>query len=242
MQAFASPIAYPQKNHDVVERLHGELELMDYVIAHDVQAPLRTIQNCYEELSAQLPGDAETVQTLGAETARMKIMIQGLLDYIRLETFVPNHALLDGNEIAAAAITMLEEEIRGASATITCDPLPEVFGHRGRLTRLFAHLLDNALKFHGAEPAKVHIFAQRMADRWEFCIEDNGIGIGEQHRATIFRLFQRLHGDDTYPGHGIGLALARKIVEAHGGKLWVESVPGQGSRFCFSLPAVGGNE
>jgi len=236
-------IPSPDVRQDAAERLRAELELMDYVIAHDVQAPLRVIQSCYDELSAH-PAASEgddALQALGAEAARMKILLQGVLDYIRLETFATKPTPLDSGEIAAMAIGMLEEDIRRNGATVSCDPLPQVLGHRGRLTRLFTYLLDNALKFHGNQAPIIHISARPIGDKWEFCVEDNGIGIDEGRQTIIFQLFQRLHTAEAYPGHGIGLALSRKIVEAHGGKLWVESAPQKGSRFYFTLPAAAGN-
>ncbi len=247
MQTVTAPLLPHQQEEEVstnaLEKLREELELVGYLTSHDLQAPLRIIQSCCQTLNKHpaLASDAagrDAVQTLNQEAARLKTLMQGLLDYIRLETFPTAHTPLDCNEIVAAAMATLENDIKMSGATVDCDPLPQVLGHHGRLTRLFAHLLDNALKFRSRQPLKVHISAQRAEDRWEFCVEDNGIGIDEEYQDIIFRLFQRLHTDEAYPGHGIGLALSRKIVEAHGGKLRMKSMPGKGSRFIFTLPAV----
>jgi len=228
---------------DALEKLREELELIGYVTSHDLQAPLRTIQSCCEDLENH-PGLADetgksTVRMLASEAARLKLLLQGLLDYVRLETAPVTHSVVDTNDSAATSIATLQAEIKAAGATVTCDALPQVAGHRGRLTRLFIYLLDNALKFHGTSPPRIHISARRNQEMWEFCMKDNGIGISEEHHRIIFTLFQRLHTQKEYPGQGIGLALARKIVEAHDGRLWVESTPSQGSRFYFTLPISG---
>jgi len=225
---------------ETVERLYDELELVGYVVSHDLKAPLRAIQSCCEELNRHpaLSDDAagrDTLQMLNRESERLKALMQGIVDYSRLETFATTHILLDSNEIMQTVIATFGNEIKTAGAVITCEALPKVTGHRGRLTHLLAYLLDNALKFRGEQPPVIHISARRAGEMWEFCIEDNGIGINEEQFDIIFRLFQRLHTAEAYPGHGIGLALGRKIVEAHGGKLWVESALGKGSRFYFTV-------
>jgi len=227
---------------ETVERLYDELELVGYVLSHDLKASLRAIQSCYEELNkhpAFASGEAgNSLQTLNQESERLKALMQGIVDYIRLETFATTHTSLDSNEIVRTVIATLDNEIKETGAVITCDILPQIMGHRGRVTHLFAHLLNNALKFRGEQPPVIHISARRADAMWEFSIEDNGIGINEEQFDIIFRLFQRLHTAKAYPGHGIGLSLSRKIVEAHGGKIWVESIPGKGSRFYFTLPAA----
>ncbi len=224
-----------------LERAKEELELVSYVTSHDLNAPLRAILDACEELgsNAAIAADREASAGLHKITnnaGHMKILMQGLLDYLRLETFGPAHSLLDMNEIVAAAQTILEEKIRATGARITCDSLPQFYGHRGRMTRLFVSLIENALKFHSAEQAEIHISAQLSGTNLEFLVKDNGIGIDEEYHTIIFNLFQRLHTEAEYPGYGIGLALSRKIVESHSGRIWVESALEKGSSFRFILP------
>lgn len=228
---------------DTTERLRGDLELISYITSHDLRAPLRIITVFCEQLKANpVLADDETarkeLQIIIRQSEHLRILLEGMLEYIRLETFPVKHASLDMNEVVNTAITALDEEIKAAGAEIICKTLPRIAGHRGRLTRLFVHLLDNALKFRGNHPLKVCISALPMGDKWEFCVEDNGIGIDGQYHYIIFTLFQRLHTAEAYPGVGVGLALSRKIVESHGGTLWVKSALGQGSRFYFTLPAA----
>lgn len=227
-----------------LERAKEDLELVGYLISHDLKAPLRAIASACEALQKDpgLQGNKEThgpVREIARESARMKTLMQGLMDYLNLETFGPTRSLQDSNEIVATALTILEEKIQPTGAKITCDALPEVYGHRGRLTRLFTSLLDNALKFHGPV-TQVRISARPAEEKHfvQFCVEDNGIGIDDEYHNIVFQLFQRLHTQEEYPGEGIGLALSRKIVESHGGRIWVESTLSEGSRFNFTLPTT----
>jgi len=227
-----------------LERAKEDLELLAYLVSHDLKAPLRAINFAQETLSGipavtEHEGAGAALQKIIRESARMKVLMQGILDYLNLETFGPARAPLDMGEVVTTALSILEEKIRATSARVTCDPLPQVYGHRGRIIRLLVNLMDNALKFHSAVPA-VHITAKPAAKRdfIEFSVADNGIGVDEEYHAIIFQLFQRLHPAGEYEGEGIGLALARKIAESHGGTIGVESRAGEGSRFWFTLPAI----
>lgn len=225
-----------------LERAKEDLELISYVASHDLQSPLRAILSACENLRGQkalADSSAQaSLQKIVSETGRLKTLLHGVMDYLRLETFGPSRSLVDGNEIAEAARAVLEDKIRTTNAKISVDTLPAVYGHRGRLTRLFMHLLENSLKFHSSNAPTIHISARRQGTMAEFCVQDNGIGIDEEYRDIIFTLFQRLHPAGTYHGDGIGLALCRKIVEAHGGMIWMKSTPGEGTRFYFTLPIV----
>jgi len=223
------------------DRLMEELELVGYLASHDLMAPLRRILPCCEILEKQSGSPVDNqgraaLHTITHEALRMKTLMQGLLDYLNMETFTPTHAAVDCNEVVTAAVAGLRADIKSAGAIVTYAALPVVHGHKGRLMRLFASLIDNALKFRGSQPLKINITACPLGKDWEFRVEDNGMGIEEEYSDIIFRLFQRLQ--ETYPGEGIGLALCRKIVESHGGKIGVQSSQGEGCCFHFTLPAT----
>jgi light-regulated signal transduction histidine kinase (bacteriophytochrome) len=134
----------------------------------------------------------------------------------------------------------LQLAIDDKGATVTCDPLPEVLGDNVQMVQLLQNLIGNAIKFHGAEPPRVHVGVRKQGGHWLFSVRDNGIGIEPQYLERIFVIFQRLHNRAEYPGTGIGLAICRKIIERHGGQIWVESAPGKGATFYFTLqPAEG---
>ena len=136
-------------------------------------------------------------------------------------------------------LTSLQKTLEESGGQVTHDPLPTVPGDETQLWQVFQNLVGNALKFHGSEPPRVHVSAQEIKGEWRFLVRDNGIGIDPQHAERIFLLFQRLHTRAEFPGTGMGLAITKKIVERHGGRIWVESEPGKGSTFYFSLPMKG---
>lgn len=172
----------------------------------------------------------------GAE--RMKALIQDLLEYSRVGTRGNPPEPTDPEEALAHAIEDLRLAIHEADARITYDPLPEVMADPVQLRQVFQNLLENALKFSGDEPPVVHVSGGRQGERCVFSVRDQGVGIEEEYRDQIFVLFRRLQGPEA-GGTGIGLALARKIVERHGGELWVDSEPGEGSTFHFTLTTGG---
>ncbi len=220
------------------ESMKADLEIIGYGLSHDLQAPLRAIFNICEQSVNEYPCSdkmAQAVQSIKYEAEQLKILSDGMREYLRLDTYVPKYRLLDSSAIVVSALAELEEKIRASEARVTYDVLPQIYGHQGRLTRLFTGLLDNALKFRNPVP-RIHLCAHRAGDFWQFCIKDNGIGIDEEFHHAVFILFQRFHDTQIYPGHGMGLALSRKIVESHGGKIWLESAPGKGSCFQFILP------
>ena len=141
------------------------------------------------------------------------------------------------DEALERALVNLKGAIEESGARVTRDPLPIVIADRARLVRLFQNLIGNAIKFRGPCPPRVHVSAERRGREWLFTVRDNGIGIQADHRDRIFVVFQRLHRRDEYPGTGIGLSICKKVVEGHGGRIWVESDPGSGSTFYFTLPA-----
>src|SRR5262249_59821484 len=145
----------------------------------------------------------------------------------------------DSSLLVHQALRSLQVQIADSGATVTVDPLPTVRADQMQLGMLWQNLLSNALKFRGHEPPRIHISARRQDAEWVFAVCDNGIGLDPQLAERIFVVFQRLHTRTEYPGTGIGLAICKKIVEHHGGRIWVESTPGQGATFFFTLPAVG---
>ncbi len=172
----------------------------------------------------------------------MKILINDILSYSRVTTMGKTFAETDCNAVLGRIIMNLELIVKEAGATITCDTLPTVMADSVQLGQVFQNLIGNAIKYHGEEPPKVHISAGKQDAEWVFSIADNGIGIEQEYFERIFVIFQRLHGRADYPGTGIGLAVCKKIVERHGGRIWVESETGKGSTFYFTIPERGENK
>jgi PAS domain S-box-containing protein len=222
-------------------RSNRDLEQFAYVASHDLQEPLRAVGGYVKLLEHRFPEklDAKArgyVAGACEGAARMEQLITDLLDYARVGTrggaFVPTE--LDG--VLQQALRNLQAGIEFAQATITHDPLPALRVDATQIMQLFQNLIGNALKFHDEQPPRIHIGVQREEDRWVFSVRDNGIGIEPQYYEKIFQIFQRLHTRKDYSGTGIGLAVCKKIVERHGGRIWVESQPGQGSTFYFAIP------
>jgi chemotaxis family two-component system sensor kinase Cph1 len=166
----------------------------------------------------------------------MERLISDLLAFSRVAARGDAFQPADLEDALGQALRNLEAGINSVQATIAHDPLPTLSVDAGQIRQLFQNLIGNALKFHSEQPPKIHIGALRQDGRWVFSVRDNGIGIDPQYYEKIFQIFQRLHTRKDYPGTGIGLAICKKIVERHGGTIWVESQPGQGSTFYFSIP------
>jgi PAS domain S-box-containing protein len=223
-------------------RQNGELEQFAYIASHDLQEPLRTIRSFTGLLRAKVAAladaDADTyLEFIRTSAERMTELVSGLLDYSRIGR-EQQPARVNCNQVVAAVLADLAATIRESRAEITVGALPVLQGHALELRQLFQNLLGNALKFRrpGVAP-RIAVTAQPgEANRWLFAVRDNGIGIEEQYREKIFIIFQRLHKRDEYGGTGIGLAHCKKIVELHGGEIRVESKPGEGSVFYFTLP------
>jgi len=168
---------------------------------------------------------------------RLQHMVRDLLAYTRLGTEGQDQTEADAGEALARALDGLRAAVEDSGATITHDPLPLVRVPPAHLQLLFQNLLGNALKYRGDAPPAVHVAAERLPGHWSFSVRDNGIGVPESQRERICGLFKRLHGPEKYPGTGMGLAICRKIVERHGGSIWMEPAPGGGADFRFLLPA-----
>jgi PAS domain S-box-containing protein len=225
-----------------LERSNRDLEQFAYVASHDLQEPLRMVASYCQLLQRRYKGrlDADGGDFLGFAVdgaTRMQGLISDLLTYARVDSRGRPLRPTACGDAVDRAVANLKLAIEESGAAITRDELPTVRADETQLAQLFQNLIGNALKFRGAEPPRIHVSAGRDGSEWVLGVRDNGIGIEPQFFERIFVIFQRLHGRGEYPGTGIGLALCKKIVERHGGRIWVESQPGQGSAFFFTLPA-----
>ena len=225
-------------NEDL-RRSNKELEQFAYVASHDLQEPLRMVSSFTQLLAHRyqdkLDDDAnEFIQYAVDGALRMQSLINDLLEYSRVETKGKNPADIDMYDILGQAINNLSLKIKEKNALVTNDDLPVVFADGRQMLQLFQNLIDNALKFSKGSPI-IHISSRDDPDYYLFSVSDNGIGIEPAYFNKIFQIFQRLHAKEDYPGTGIGLAICRRIVERHGGKIWVESKPGEGTTFYFTL-------
>jgi PAS domain S-box-containing protein len=223
-------------------RSNHELDQFASVASHDLQAPLRSVTSYLEFLAqdyrGQLDDQANEYITRAVNASRrMSELIRELLQYSRVGTQGQSFSRVDMYSVLRQAEENLRKEIEDNDAQITSEELPGVMGDEMQLVRLVQNLIGNAIKFRTREERPViRISAVRRGDEWVFGVHDNGIGIGAQYYERIFVIFQRLHTAEEYPGTGMGLALCKKIVEQHGGRMWVESGQGRGSSFYFSLP------
>jgi signal transduction histidine kinase len=234
------------KRSEQLTRSNSELEQFAYIASHDLQEPLRMIASYLELLERRYKGrlddDADEFIGFAVDGAkRLQILIHDLLAYSKVGIQAPPPEMVNAEVVLDQAIQDMGISIHESNARVSHGPLPTVTGDRAQLGQVFRNLLGNALKFHSDLVPEVHVSASRDGEAWRFAVRDNGIGIEPQHFERAFRMFQRLHTREEYPGTGIGLAVCKKIVERHGGKMWVESNSGEGSRFFFTLPVAGGN-
>ncbi len=232
---------------EALKRSNQELEQFAYVASHDLQEPLRMISSYTQLLekrySDKLDQDAKDFINYAVDGAnRMQKLIQDLLTYSRVTTRGLPMEIFDAHDALGEAIWNLNLQIQETNALISNDELPSIKGDKTQLVVVFQNLIGNAIKFRNPDvPPRVHISVQKAEGRLGFCtfsIKDNGIGIEEKYFEKLFVIFQRLHGKREYPGTGIGLALVKRIIERHGGKIWLESTPNEGTTFYFNLPCI----
>jgi signal transduction histidine kinase len=224
-----------------LERSNTELEQFAYVASHDLKEPLRKVASFCQLLARRYTGRLDESADRYIEFAvdgaeRMQELIDGLLAFSRVGRIVRNAEEVSGATVLERAKTNLAAMIEQSGATIEANELPTVRADVSLLVAVFQNLLSNALKFRGDDPPHIVVEAHRDGELWEFSVTDNGIGIDPDDADRVFVIFQRLHGRSDYPGTGIGLAMCRKIIEFHGGRIWLDSDHGAGTRFMFTLP------
>ncbi|MBI5575907.1 MAG: hypothetical protein HY896_06035 [Deltaproteobacteria bacterium] len=224
-----------------LERSNEELEQFAYVASHDLQEPLRMVASYTQILARRYQGkldeDADRYIAFAVDgVKRMQSLIKDVLTYSRVRSQGAEFSMTPFSSVLERAMDNLQAAIRETGAAITVNPLPAIAADATQMVHLFQNLIGNAIKFRSGEPPRIHVTAARNGNHWTFSVSDNGIGIKQEYHDKIFIIFQCLHTRQTYPGTGIGLALCKRIVERHGGRIWVDSQPGKGSVFRFSLP------
>ena len=230
-----------EQSNKVLERSNMDLKRFAYVASHDLQAPLRSISGFVQllksEYASQLDEQAnDWIRRTVQSTEILQKSIQDLLAYSRVDMQAHPLTRIPFLEVFNDAVLLLNASIQDSNAQVTCDELPIVMGDRSQLVQLMENLISNALKYHGEAPPRVYVSAMHDGNEWVISVRDNGIGIQPKYYEKIFDIFQRLHTQQEYGGSGIGLAVCRRVVHRHGGRIWVESEPGRGSIFHFTIP------
>lgn len=230
-----------QRTTEELARSNKELQQFASVASHDLQEPLRTVsgfvQLLQKKYESQLDAEAKTFIEYAVDgTKRMETLIRDLLVYARVGTRGREPSPTDASAALRQALGNLHQSIQEARAEITQGELPTVRADPSQLAQLFQNLIGNAMKFRSEAPPKIHVDARRDGDCWQFSVSDNGIGIDAKFQEHIFEIFRRLHTQKQYAGTGIGLAICKKIVDGYGGRIWMESEPGQGVTFYFTFP------
>jgi signal transduction histidine kinase len=238
----AANTSLEQRSHDL-QRSNSELEQFAYVASHDLQEPLRKVASFCQLLQRRYGGQLDEKADQYIEYAvdgakRMQMLINDLLAFSRVGRVEQERVPVPAADLLAQAEANLATAIRRSRAEVEAGDLPTVLAEPTLLTAVFQNLLSNAIKFRGERAPRVSFTAERDGDFWVFAVADNGIGIGSEYADRIFVIFQRLHDKSTYPGTGIGLAMTRKIIEYHGGRIWLDTAVTSGARFCFTLPVI----
>lgn len=232
-----------KRNEDELRRSNAELEQFAYVASHDLQEPLRMVANYTELLEQRYRGKLDEkadkyIRYASDGARRMQRLVSDLLAYSRVGSQGKPLVEVDAGQVLTAVLHGLQRLIHSSGATIEQGSLPCVLADEGQLHQLLQNLISNAIKFRSDAPPQIRISAERDGLRWRFSVSDNGIGLDMQYAPRVFQMFQRLHELGKYEGSGIGLAIAKRIVERHGGSIWLESALGRGSTVFFTLKAV----
>jgi signal transduction histidine kinase len=248
LRDYAAQLEYKVEERTVeLTRSNADLAQFAYVASHDLQEPLRMVSSYLQLIEQRYKDKLDAAGTEFMNYAvdgatRMQTMINDLLTFSRVGTRGKPFEPTDCEVILDQTLANLQMAIEESQAIITHDPLPTVMSDDTQMVLLFQNLIGNAIKFRTQEQMRVHISAEAKGREWVFSVRDNGIGIDPQYFERLFVIFQRLHSKEEYPGTGIGLAVCKRVVERHGGRIWVESQPGQGSTFYFTIPIKGGKE
>jgi signal transduction histidine kinase/PAS domain-containing protein len=224
-----------------LERSNRELEEFAFISSHDMQEPLRQIANFSEILGKEYRErlDERAVRYFGFVTdgaKRMQTLINDLLSYSRVDQAEIPQVPTSLETVLQGTLHDLNSLIQGTAAEISHDPLPTLRVNPSQMGQLLQNLIGNAIKFRNEQPPRIHLSARQEDGEWLISVQDNGIGFNHQYAERIFKLFKRMHSEEKYPGTGIGLAICKKIVERHGGRIWAESKPGRGATFYFTIP------
>jgi len=231
---------------EALERSNMELQRFAYVASHDLQTPMRSVASFVELLRVTYADklDAQAndwIRRIVESVKHLQTLVRDLLAYSRVDSQARRFEVVPFRNVVDEAILLLDTAVGELDAEITCSELPVVVGDRSQLAQLMLNLFANALKYRSTAPPRIDVSVARTGSDWTFAVRDNGIGIAPRHKERIFEMFQRLHDQRSYPGTGIGLAVCRRVVHRHGGRIWVESEPGRGSTFYFTLPEGAAN-
>lgn len=232
---------------EALEQSNLELQQFAYIASHDLQTPLRSISGFVQLLQQEYQGKLdeqadEWIEITVENTVRMQTLIRDILAYSHVESPKNPFELVNLNELFHEVTAVLKHDFQGKQIELSADPLPMVMGNRTQLLLLMQNLVGNGIKYNHSSVPKIHASVTQRENNWVIAIQDNGIGIHPDYFPRIFEIFRRLHTLEEYPGNGIGLAICRRVVERHGGEIWIESEPGHGSTFYFSLPHRGEND